>query len=175
MNSQAASNLFRYFKTFLENSENCQAKRQSIPINPNFKQEIDYVEKKFQCRKFALISAHDDVLQSIIRNMFKYEKEIDELVNKSNHKKFTELEDKFKFYWPSYVADFSLELHKVNDTKYVKIKFNGKELNYLDLLSTRYSMRPTYGHDGIQLESFLFYLENRIDRQTKYDIPCAKP
>jgi hypothetical protein len=173
MSKQAATPLFKYFWNFLKNSDNCKTGKFRFAQPKNYKQEFELMESKFHCKKYALVSAHDDIIQNIIRNLFSVEKDKKEILEKSEKKSFKDLEAKLKFYWPTYVSDFTFELHDIEGKKFVKLFMNGKELNDRNWIVKRYSVKPEYTKNGIDLKSFLFYLENRIDSTTKYIVPCS--
>lgn len=176
MNRQAASSLFKYFYNFLKNSENkCDTSTGKYRFShpKNYKQEFELMESKFKCKKYALISAHDDIIQNIIKNLFNLEKDIKDILKKSDKKTFKDLESKLKFYWPTYITDFTFELHDIDGNKFVKLFMNGKELNDMKFIVKRYSIKPEYTKNGIDFKNFMFYLENRIDFTTQYVVPCS--
>jgi hypothetical protein len=169
MNIEFGSVLFRYINSFLSNLDNCKPS--------SHKNGVINIESKLHCKKYVLFSGHDSTIENIIRNLFDYQSEVSELFKESANKKFSELKDKYYFYWSPYISDFTFEVHidEKNNKKYVRLYMNGKELNdkkFKDI-SLKYSQNGKEKEEqGVNLEKFISYLDSRTNKHLKYHKVC---
>jgi hypothetical protein len=135
----------------------------------SYEQSIQAVLNNIKCKKQAFHFTHDDIITQVIRNIFDFKSTLIDLVN--NDKSFQDNHDLLRLFWPPFLSEFTFEQHHINSQDYIKIYFNGKEMNFMPFY--RYNGKELlYTNNGVELNDFIEYLKSRIDMNTEYNNNC---
>ena len=152
--------MFRIINRFFDND--CSNYSNS---KNRYEKAISEILNLISCKKHVIFFSHDNVLTDILKNMFDFS-EIYNLFDKKGS--YNELKEEYSFWWPVLLSDITIELHEDNVDKYIKVFYNGKEMNERkyqgDIIK--------YSSKGIKLSNFQYFLKSRIDRNFNYSDKC---
>jgi hypothetical protein len=154
---------FRLLRTFFADNR-CNA---SLSLNKDAQENsIREVLNKIRCKKQVMLFSHDDVFAHTIANLIDYKEDMSTLLR--NNETYETNKNRFQLYWAPLLSELIFELHDIDGSKYIKIRFNEEELKLLPFYPYANGKSLQYSENGISFKDFIQYLSDRININTKY-------